>query len=526
MCDVLLLATSIAVCMLLGMEVLPVLLAFRVALFIAPVCNIEFLQYQASCCTASECVLINRMTQDGRRKPSRWIYLRQEAVEQWNGLESLEKCVHIEGSPGTGKSTLTWAWACYMAASTNIVWVQCDPSGGVRIRLLVAGSAVFLPGVSEGQVHRIKDQMARWARLLDAHIVIVDGITRAQKNLFGEAAQWANKDSHRKAVLVSSAQLVLPEEYFSMFQIARLPIASWSIEQYEAACENCDLFNQVREKLGWTLSSHGDNMSPESKRQLLDDKFHCAGASARWMFDMSRAEVNSAIDTYIRCVPNCGILADGVVGDRSDQACNHLYCVDDRGRQFFVSKAVMRALAQIANNEDVAIKRATQLGALYRNGAFDGWVFEYDFLLRSRFACDASEDRSLTVNADERWPVHRRVMYDTVDDLAGVRDIDFSPKTWYFPTKCNQGGFDAVMVTSPTTLRFVQLTVAKTHSCKLQYLRAFGKTWEKYSNRKLTSVEFVAVLPPDKKDAFKWQRAESSVPWPIRYATVAFARTC
>jgi len=538
MYDVLLIALNVVAWMLWGMQLLPamtpvgVLLlssAFRAILFAVPVCKIQRLPHQASCDKEREFVRIHTNTPDGFNNNSRWIYLRKQAVQQWHALNSCEEVLHVEGPPGTGKSTIAWAWACYQAAFTNVVWVQCDCSGGARICLLVEGSAVLLPGIPADQTHRIRDQMAYCARVLNAHIVIVDGITNAQRGLFGDAAKWANTCPSRRAVLVTSAQLSLQEEFTAAHRIRRFSMASWTWEQYEAACDFAEFFKGVRENLGWTRGHHSEDVTPECKRQLMEEKFHFAGFSARWMFALPIDAVNAAIRNHLRTIADYGTLASAMMGEQNAVvSLHHLFSVDDAGHVFFVSRAVMRALAEITDNESRGVTRATKLASAYHNGAFDGWVFEFKFLLRLRHVCDdrTNSSRQITVtNADgaaECWPVNRRVHLYDATELGCVGDVNLMPNTWYLPTKCNQGGFDAVMVTSPTTLRFVQLTVAKTHSCKLQYLRAFGKTWEKYSNRKLTSVEFVAVVPP--KTSFQWQKAESSVEWPINFRTVSFQR--
>jgi hypothetical protein len=91
----------------------------------------------------------------------------------------------------------------------------------------------------------------------------------------------------------------------------------------------------------------------------------------------------------------------------------------------------------------------------------------------------------------------------------------------------NQGGFDVVMVTGLTSLRFVQLTVASRHSRKLKYLRDFGKLWEQACGRNLTNVELVAVVPAGSLSNFQWDNAEGSVPamWNLRVRVVSFQRT-
>ena len=540
MCDILLMALHVAVWMLWRMELFPAFTAigvslmssaFRAMLFAVPVCDIHRLPHQPSCCREREFVRVNAAFPDGSSTSPRCIYLRTQAVQQWQALNKFEHVLHIEGPPGTGKSTIVWAWACHKAAFKNVVWVQCDCSGGARICLLVAGYAVCCAPIHSDQKSRIREQMAFYARMLKADIVVVDGITGLhQQGLFGDAAKWANKHHSRRAVLVSSAQFRLQGEFFTTHRIIRFSMPSWTWEQYVAACNGAEFFKGVREKLGWTHGHHDEDITPACKLQLMQDKYYFAGTSARWMFATTVDAVIEEIWDNIRAVSDQKGYANGLVGDRSTQARNHLCGVDEWGKMFFVSKAVMRAFVEIADNEITAIANATSLAELYAHGAFSGWVFEFDFLLRVRFACEDKirANKQITVTTQtglqEQWAAVRHVPFFNATDFDGKDDINFSPGTWYIPRKVNQGGFDAVVVTSRSSLRFVQVTVGKTHSCKLQYLRTFGLAWEKYARRKLNKVEFVAVVPPSA--SFKWDAAVSNVPsaWNLALRKVSFAR--
>ena len=410
------------------------------------------------------------------------------------------------------------------------MWVHRSGGGKSRIALLGAGYVVYFNWPAD-QEPRLRSVLTACALLARANIIIVDGITNKRKDLFGDTAAWANESSQRRAVLVTSAQIVFPGQFNVDRNIARFSMPSWTFEQYEQACADAAFFEAVKRKLGWKPA--GDRLDPQQAEpdyiaDLLKNKFVVAGFSARWMFSLTSREVAAAILDFVRRVHNYAELAAGLNGDRSPVAVGHLVAVDAHLHNFFVSVAVMRAVVDKCEAQAVTV--AAELAAVYNNGAFDGWVFEFDFLMRLRLALKPDGARSVTVATDEddaaaaeQWPVQRRERFYSVGDLAGAPT---GASTWYLPQKSNQGGYDAVMVTGPTSLRFVQLTIADHHSRKLKYLREFGKAWEAASGRQLTSVEFVAVVPAGALDAFQWNAAEGTVPaaWNLTTRVVSFRR--
>ena len=209
----------------------------------------------------------------------------------------------------------------------------------------------------------------------------------------------------------------------------------------------------------------------------------------------------------------------------------HLIAVNNEGRIFFLSRAVTRAI--VDKCEAQAITMAGNLSVEYQNNAFDGWVFEFDFLMQLRRACGVNGKHSVTLTTDEQtsttetWQAHQRVTFYHAADLQDMNQAYFTAFTWYIPQKVNQGGFDVVMVTGLTSLRFVQLTVASRHSRKLKYLRDFGKVWEQACRRKLTNVELVAVVPAGSLSNFQWDNDEGSVPamWNLHVRAVSFKRS-
>jgi len=506
----------------------------RFASLAVPICVTCVMLPQESCAKQKAFTKCHHMRAGGWKDDTQQVYLRKHAVDEWKELCKFNKALHIEGPPGTGKSTIAWVWACFTAQSANVVWVHRDADGGSRISLVGAGYIVYFdfPARLESHLGMILSACALLAR---ANIIIVDGITNKRKDLFGDTVRWANASPHRRAVLVTSAQIVFPGQFKADYNISTFSMPSWTFDQYRKACENDTFYNAVKWRLGWVEAKKRlDPTQDENdyKNELLGDKFFQAGFSARWMFSLSSSQLTKVILDYVDKVESYDQLAAGLTGTRATAAIGHLVAKDEHRNHFLVSRAVTRAV--VDKCEAKAITMAARLSKKYGNGAFDGWVFEFDFLMNLRLAAEPTGSQSVTLTVgehalvtSEEWKVDRQATVYHAADLEGLDNADFAPHSWYIPQKVNQGGFDVVMVTGPNSLRFVQLTVASHHSQKLKYLREFGTAWETACQRDLTSVELVAVVPAGRLSEFKWKSKEGSVPkqWKLKVRKVSFQRT-
>ena len=506
----------------------------RISSVAVPICVTCVMLPQESCAKQKAFTKCHHMRAGGWKDDTQQVYLRKHAVDEWKELCKFNKALHIEGPPGTGKSTIAWVWACFTAQSANVVWVHRDADGGSRISLVGAGYIVYFD-VHADLEHFLARILHACALLARANIIIVDGITNKRKDLFGDTVRWANASPHRRAVLVTSAQIVFPGQFKADYNISTFSMPSWTFDQYRKACENDTFYNAVKWRLGWVEAKKRlDPTQDENdyKNELLGDKFFQAGFSARWMFSLSSSQLTKVILDYVDKVESYDQLAAGLTGTRATAAIGHLVAKDEHRNHFLVSRAVTRAV--VDKCEAKAITMAARLSKKYGNGAFDGWVFEFDFLMNLRLAAEPTGSQSVTLTVgehalvtSEEWKVDRQATVYHAADLEGLDNADFAPHSWYIPQKVNQGGFDVVMVTGPNSLRFVQLTVASHHSQKLKYLREFGTAWETACQRDLTSVELVAVVPAGRLSEFKWKSKEGSVPkqWKLKVRKVSFQRT-
>jgi len=343
------------------------------------------------------------------------------------------------------------------------------------------------------------------------------------RGLFGDVAKWANRNSNRRAAIVTTPQIGLTAEFYIATNVSFFRMPVWTWPQYVAACDDPAFFESVRENLGWTRASHGEKINADDKRRLMERKFHFAGFSVRWMFAMSTDAVRVAIKCHSRAVP-CYAIVHAMLGVPSTELSTSLFVTDDRGYTFFVSRAAMYAVVDAIDIDSRSLRLARSLAAQCR---FAGWTFEFGFFMQLRSACESRcpGEQYITVTgadgAPKQWMASRVSQYYHVEDLGSWSSVNYSMGTWYCAARYNQG-FDTVMVSSPSSLRFVQLTTAKTCPRRLTHLTRFGQAWEKSSQRQLSRVELVAVVPDANSFHWKKTKTEIKVPWEIEYRTVSF----
>jgi hypothetical protein len=305
----------------------------------------------------------------------------------------------------------------------------------------------------------------------------------------GAALVWGEKEKEldRKVVIVSSSQFVLGGEHYKNHQMDCYLMPSWTLKQYESACSDDDFYAGVKSRL-----ADGDG-----QMEQIVNKFFIAGASARWMFAFNCDElVTEEIPKYVEKLSNMNDLLSGMSGKRSATAVNHLVMVNKLGKGFIVSEFAMRLVAEKC--EAAFITQATSFATKFKNPAFDGWVFELDFLLHLRLKEGAAIDVTVDGGGTESWNVKKRESFHTVDDIT---DLQLEDDMWLVPKRWNQGGYDAVQVLDKK-LRFVQITRGATHGLKLHYFSKLIKQVVQMQHI-VENVEVVFVVPFGEKTNFE-----------------------
>eukprot|EP00750_Incisomonas_marina_P022436 INCI4969.8.p1 GENE.INCI4969.8~~INCI4969.8.p1 ORF type:complete len:821 (-),score=122.60 INCI4969.8:49-2511(-) len=454
------------------------------------------------------------------------IFVRPQVAGQWHRLQGLlddedHSTLKVEGPPGTGKSTVAWAWACYMARQRSVVWVHCDRDDDNTIALLGGGrvSCWTLDAEQESRLVTDAKRIARWA---GAALLIVDGIAEATRLFLTSAAGWAKAVPGRRAVTVSSVQLDVKTHIAQNLKLDKLTVYSWTKEEYTAACLDQEFWMQVKEIVGWVepnqrceIDDRNDNephFAPMTEDQyqsvLIDRKFDVAGHSARWMFFLrARTLADTTVPDCLQRVGDYHVLAQGLNGQRSNIAVNQLVAMFQQ--QFFPDFPLVSRFVTRYVSERCEMAFLTSAANANPNPTFDGWVLELEFLCRVRLAQSGNNDGKNYVSVYERGVdgvttelrlcVTARVKFKS--DLNSLHSCAIHDGTWFIPLEWNQGGYDAAMYRDGC-LYFFQITRNTAHTEKWTHMNVLASAVHDRLVQQgvadgLQFVEHIYVLPPN-----------------------------
>eukprot|EP01123_Difflugia_compressa_P001838 TRINITY_DN12312_c0_g1_i1.p1 TRINITY_DN12312_c0_g1~~TRINITY_DN12312_c0_g1_i1.p1 ORF type:complete len:249 (-),score=18.56 TRINITY_DN12312_c0_g1_i1:9-662(-) len=152
---------------------------------------------------------------------------------------------------------------------------------------------------------------------------------------------------------------------------------------------------------------------------------------------------------------------------------------DSNDQCFLISEYVCRLLSEKCERSFI-VEAANSILAK-NNPTFDGWIFEADFLVELRMACQNKTSIYLldfqinnqlisseqTLNSDKlELVVNERLLFFDITDIDRNK---FQNGVWLIPQRWNQGCYDAVQLIN-NTVRVFQVTRAKSHSLKLKYV--------------------------------------------------------
>jgi len=236
---------------------------------------------------------------------NRQLFVRPASTELWKKLVDGGNLL-LTGPPGTGKSSLVWAWCCWYACQgqNNIRWIHLRKSGKVSI-------VDFSGGSFKAETSGLRDLQKKFMDTT-ASVLVLDGITQAH-NLYGDASVWLEQETSQRLIVVSSLQFTLPKEDLKEDKMEEISLSGWTKEEYMEACKDATFFNSVKSNLD------ADTTATEIEEQI-GAKFFIAGASARWMFCLNSKEAIEDARTFLRKLPNASVLMKGLSGDRGQEA--------------------------------------------------------------------------------------------------------------------------------------------------------------------------------------------------------------
>jgi hypothetical protein len=212
---------------------------------------------------------------------------------------------------------------------------------------------------------------------------------------------------------------------------------------------------------------------PNDVLAALTWKHHYAGGSARRMLAFTQPRVVADVATHVAALGSAMFLLNGDMGPTSLNMKTHLLASYALVTYTIVSRYVADLLVKRAGSGFV--QHMALVAEEQKNPALRGWAFELGFFVEIEQA--ARQHRNVQVklcgsgNNLESWPATPVSNFDPkefkVPDILGA---------WARPIAWNQGGYDAVLLTSvgdgKVTVRVVQVTAGITHSLKLNYVES------------------------------------------------------
>eukprot|EP01012_Entosiphon_sulcatum_P021003 TRINITY_DN2581_c0_g1_i5.p1 TRINITY_DN2581_c0_g1~~TRINITY_DN2581_c0_g1_i5.p1 ORF type:complete len:566 (+),score=81.38 TRINITY_DN2581_c0_g1_i5:573-2270(+) len=405
------------------------------------------------------------------------IYARNEVVQLWQNLD--HKIHMVTGPPGTGKSTAVWWWAC--TVSKPVIWVHFFKTQVPLVSLIKFDSVEWYFVDAEKVITAIIALQVR----TQCQVVVLDGCTCSQENVMSHFRTKVNADASLTLVIVSSGQVKpIPAEEGT--NVTEHHVESWTLQEFEAACAHPQFVSSVKPLL--VQAEQPLDIDESTIAMLLEEKYWLVGGSARYMFALNYITAKKAIDdafsTAISITPQ---MISGP-GTNSSAMINRLYGYNRKTGWYLASQYIVSHIIQQGSVE--LLTALTAAAKSFNIPALDGYALQIEFEVRLKTHI-ANHIIVYNNNGQElQWDVGNLHYFERVTEL---NQEAIQPGDWLIPRLRNQGGYDAVQITA-STLRFILLTRASTHSIKLAYITTLQKILNVQGHLQLP-IEVVIVVP-------------------------------
>jgi hypothetical protein len=429
------------------------------------------------------------------------LYFRQPAIHLIGELSQDIRAMMIQGPPGSGKSSITWAWAC---EQDYVCWIHLDELKGT----------VCWKDASDSwsKATYSNDSLSAFVDSSKSRVLILDGIVKEKHEILlsHAVANWLDVDVGRKLIIVCSLQYVIKTETLKVHNYKTFQMPSWSLEEYTSAYSHVMMKHSITtEILPENEVQDEDEKVKDEKdkdKEKLQDKFFVAGGSARWMFQFTVNEVIADIEMHVsRIGSDLTLLMNGLLGERSNTSISHLFCVFNTKEAFIVSEFATRSIAEKC--EAAFLIQARNSSLAISNPTFDGWIFEAEFIykLRSKEITVLFESSALAL------PVASKYRFCNLPDIVDVKLPASLDNVWFVPSKWNQACFDVVQALPDGGFRFIQVTKSLEHTLKLKYIVLFLNRFIELK-REVKALEIWFVVPNEPKyDTFRPKIAEGNL---------------
>ena len=460
--------------------------------------------------------------------PAMVLFLRNSCHDQMRFIkrEVLENrnIGFISGSPGTGKSVITYFYSALISQDSNytIVWIclsNSDSQSGYSLLWVVLKGGIKYTMTSGDYAFK----SLLWnvlSNLKGMVLIIIDGYRFDAGAIYNHLFLLSRDDSlNLRFLFVSSMGPIIRSKFHvdSVHRLKRFKQPSWKLEEYIEALDTPGFFEHVQHM--FDASSEADD--PLDK---LRSKHFYAGACARFMFGFNTHLVRETIDEGLGASDLDSIYSSA----RAPQSVNRLFSWFPGEELNFVSVYVHHSLSRKRLPDDIYKLMTGSVAS--NNPTLRGIMLEIFF-----FAI-ANENPQITL-IDERgcdvlWETGGRVQYF---NYLRPNKVECSREIWLRPSR--NPGFCGVYLynkhekrvrsanktsTSPRKIgvaRFVQITHSDEHALKLQYFSDCARAFNGNGVFEVDEVEIFFIVPLEYLDNFRISTVESptalvSFSWP------------
>jgi hypothetical protein len=240
----------------------------------------------------------------GENQNAKMLFARQESVHLWTALDGMERGLIVRGSPGIGKSSEVWAWACHSAFKKNksVLWIHVEMEIE-SICVILESHGCYWCKCRKAKSDVLEDLISK----ANVDILILDGYKSSFSTKDLVPAMFPlNELENRKGIIVSSMAGGLVPQNFGVLRksIRVFEVGPWTLDFFLQSCSSNDFFQTVRFTFVENPVSSPAVLGDSQVQALIEEKFYYAGGSARWMFEYTVSEIKDHVQSLLDHVDN------------------------------------------------------------------------------------------------------------------------------------------------------------------------------------------------------------------------------
>lgn len=316
------------------------------------------------------------------------LFMRSTCTNLFRELEGMPfgGSLIVEGSPGTGKSSMVFAWACWQGAKKkHIFWLHYSHS-----------STFYAIEFNGGKAMLLSEQESLTSILPEdgEYTIILDGMTSTTfSNRSREVGleKWSEA-TRRKAIVVALMSLRICREDFGV-DPSFFEMSSWTLDEYKEALQDKQFLDSVKHNL---YVDDSQAVEDPDVNELVERKFFYAGHSARFFFFSTPTKLLTGdLRRLAESVNALKYISNDSIGSRQEGTVSTIQAKVN-GHQVIVSGFFVRYF--ILKCKFKHIQLFLDLEAVKKNPAFEGWVVEWNFLLNLRVGKEFKKELKISFN--------------------------------------------------------------------------------------------------------------------------------